>query len=197
MFHKLYESPRVQFLIIAAALSAGGIFLGLSAYLTDRTDPFKAHFLMETGGDLEVSLNTDLYEEDAVITPGETADYDPYLTNDGSTDAYVFIKVKLPDKDISLAGINDHSWELVSSSENEAVYAYSTDGELTVLPGTKPGKDPLDSAYTDSLCTGIALAEDTMLNDSSIEVTATGYAIQSNEFSTNVTPADVWKEIGK
>lgn len=157
MFHKLRTNTRLHFLLIAISLAVISGFMGLAAYLTDVTDPLSATFKVRYGRDFGIGISSDSYSENADIIPGETAAFDPKLTNSGNYDAYVFMEVTLPDQTFSLSEISS-DWHPLTSVTDKTVYYYGTSSDLTALAAIEKAEDgSMTPSQTSPLCSGITL----------------------------------------
>lgn len=191
MTRKFRFSPRMQLLCLAASSAVAASCIGIYAFLSDTTEPLEAHFQMYKDNNMKVSIRTSVYEDNAVITPGATAVFDPYISNDGNQDAYIFMKVTVPHESFHLE-INDRKWELLSREDDTAVYYFGSNGELTVLPRSADLQNKkANTSVTPPLCKNILLDEETPILDDIYHVSAVGYAIQTKGFEQN-TPQQVW-----
>lgn len=119
----------------------------------------------------------------------------PVIFNDATEEMYVFVKIEMPEyMDSSLSESEDSllytfevndEWTLVESSNGFVVYAYGCDG-MTVL---SPGESTSDLTSQMTM-RSISNAEYAAIDD--INVTITGYAIGTEDVSTN--PTDAWNE---
>ncbi len=113
-----------------AAIGIGSTF----AYFTSQDEATNAFTL----GDIEIDLTEENWDEDngVNILPMQTIAKDPAVTNTGSNDAYIFLKVIIPQAEVQLEGQDEASvqdlftfeandgWTLISSENGEYVYAY-------------------------------------------------------------------------
>lgn len=145
----------------AAALTAAGILFASSAGITGAFLTHRTEELMNgiTGGSVEVKVteNSWVEEEARGLTPGKAVSKDPRVINTGRSHAWVFLKVTVPFKHISVVNQETkrkeaaaevplftfttlEGWELVDeekkAGETTFVYGFSS----VVRPGesTKP-----------------------------------------------------------
>ena len=126
------------------------------------------------------------------VGPGDSISVNPVVTNSATEDMYVFVKIQMPEWDGSplYTFRTDETWVLVESGGGAVVYAYA-DPEMTTL---SPG-DSTFALTNQMTMRSISNAEYAVIDD--INITITGYAIETEDVSTN--PNDAWnecKEIG-
>ena len=126
------------------------------------------------------------------VGPGDSISVNPVVTNSATEDMYVFVKIQMPEWDSSplYTYLVDDAWTLVESESGAVVYAYANP-EMTVL---SPG-DSTFALTNQMTMRSISNAEYAVIDD--INITITGYAIGTEDVSTN--PKDAWnecKEIG-
>ena len=126
------------------------------------------------------------------VGPGDSISVNPVVTNSATEDMYVFVKIQMPEWDGSplYTFRTDETWVLVESGGGAVVYAYA-DPEMTTL---SPG-DSTFALTNQMTMRSISNAEYAVIDD--INITITGYAIGTEDVSTN--PNDAWnecKEIG-
>ena len=126
------------------------------------------------------------------VGPGDSISVNPVVTNSATEDMYVFVKIQMPEWDGSplYTFHADEAWVLVESGGGAVVYAYA-DPEMTTL---SPG-DSTFALTNQMTMRSISNAEYAVIDD--INITITGYAIGTEDVSTN--PKDAWnecKEIG-
>lgn len=92
MLKRLVRNTSFKFGIIAAALTALSLFVGLSAYLTTDTDPYSPTFQTASGADLGLALDGAENLPSEVI-PGEMLGLFPTVSTTGSIPLYVFVEV--------------------------------------------------------------------------------------------------------
>ena len=109
------------------------------------------------------------------------------MANSATEEMYVFVKIQMPGWNSSpLYTLRaDDEWALVESLAGSVVYAYANQ-EMTILC---PGEST--SALTNQMIMrSISNAEYASIDD--INITITGYAIGTEDVSTN--PEDAWNE---
>ena len=133
----------------------------------------------------QFDLTTEMTE--AKVGPGDSFSVRPEIFNDATEEMYVFIQVDMPttvDGRLYSFDVGDE-WTLVESNNGTLVYAYG-DTEMSVLcPGDSTSA--LTSQMTMQL---ISNADYAGIDD--INITITGYAIGTEDVSTN--PTDAWNE---
>ena len=129
------------------------------------------------------------------VGPGDSFSVSPVIFNDATEEMYVFVEIQMPEyTDSSLPKSGDsflytfdinEEWTLVESGNGTVVYAYGST-EMTVL---SPGDST--SALTNQITMqSISNAEYAAIDD--INITITGYAIGTEDVSTN--PVYAWNE---
>lgn len=121
------------------------------------------------------------------VGPGDSVSVNPVVTNSATEDMYVFVKIQMPEWDGSplYTFRADDAWTLVESEGGAVIYAYANP-EMTIL---NPGEST--SALTNQMnMRSISNAEYAAIDD--INITFTGYAVGTEEVSTN--PTDAWSE---
>lgn len=135
--------------ILAVAAGCAGFFLGsigmTNAYLSKPTNNLNN---VITPGSIEVNLTEPLWKKESAedLIPGQVVSKNPTVTNVGKNEAWVFLKVDVPVKNIALVNPEtkkktkrtdtelfsfavDESWELISRTEEhnsvEYVYGYN------------------------------------------------------------------------
>lgn len=121
------------------------------------------------------------------VGPGDSISVNPVVTNSATEDMYVFMKIQMPEWDSSplYTFRADDAWTLVESEGGAVIYAYANP-EMTVL---NPG-DSTTILTNQMNMRSISNAEYATIDD--INITFTGYAVGTEEVSTN--PTDAWSE---
>lgn len=121
------------------------------------------------------------------VGPGDSVSVNPVVTNSATEDMYVFVKIQMPEWDGSplYTFRADDAWTLVESEGGAVIYAYANP-EMTVL---SPG-DSTTILTNQMNMRSISNAEYAAIDD--INITFTGYAVGTEEVSTN--PTDAWSE---
>ncbi|MDR1805458.1 MAG: SipW-dependent-type signal peptide-containing protein [Clostridium sp.] len=99
---KAFAMKYRVWLILAMALLVGLIVGVAWALLNDNDDASNVF----TVGNVDVSLHEPKWENKPVTYPGRVIDKDPYLTNEGESDAYVFLEVRIPHATVKTIGSN-------------------------------------------------------------------------------------------
>lgn len=121
------------------------------------------------------------------VGPGDSFLLNPVIFNDATEAMYVFVEIRMPTVSDGMLYVFDvdEEWTLVESGNGTVVYAYGTD-EMTLL-----GSGDSTSALTNQMTMqAISNAEYAGIDD--INITITGYAIGTENVSTN--PTDAWNE---
>jgi len=179
------------------------LFIGNTlAFLTD-TETKENTF---TIGSVNISLTEPNWNEANAqnLAPGAVVAKDPTITNAGTNDAYVFLKVEVPKANVVVDGSEvakelfsytlKDGWYQVSSTDGTDkvthIYAYATD-ENTL---TKLAKDASSTLFDsvkledfENLGAGVS---------STLKINVTAYAIQTeNIVEGTVTPSAVWNVV--
>lgn len=178
---------------------------GISAYFT-ATDTKKN--VIEIGK-VSIDLQEPNWEGDTPSTPNKTVPKDPQILNDGNMDAYVYLSVDVPYKNVVTANadgtVNEaadtelfkytikEGWIEVSEPKKDTskgvithVYAYAKDtSALTVLsPNAKT------TALFDTI-TFANVIENQGLELTNLDVTVKAYGIETSIIGGNTTPENV------
>ena len=156
------------------------IVSNLLGILTDKQEDAKQYY-MEAGNvgiDLTVDTGT---EDDILIQPNAVTPLNIGVTNTGTKDCYVFVKLVIPNLlgypilSISPTG----NWQMVE----DGVYQYTVDGE---------GK-ALESGMTTAEFVAEARFYDFQeLVDFTGEVQIIAYAVQTDGFDESASASDIW-----
>ena len=168
--------------------AACGIMLGATIIAYAITSLFftkseTSKFIKKTV--FQFDLSTDMNSGE--VGPGDSFDVKPVVYNDATEAMYVFIQVDMPTTayEALYSFDADDEWCVVSEDGGTVVYAYGST-EMTVL---SPGDST--SALTNQMTMqSISNAEYAAVDD--INITITGYAIGTEDVSTN--PTDAWNE---
>lgn len=171
-----------RILSISAGLSLF-LLLGVSTLLgilTDKQEDAKEYY-MEAGTvgiDLAVDTGTD---EAILIQPNAITPLNIGVTNTGSKDCYVFIKLVIPELSghpilsISPTG----NWQMIE----EGVYQYTVDGLGKVLEsGMTTPEFVAEAKFYDC----------DELTDFTGEVRVVAYAVQTDGFDESASASDIW-----
>lgn len=173
--------------IIPAVIAAGVLIIGgTSAYLTDRDSVVNEFTVGKVSIDLqEPSWNPDDHTE---MVPLDEIQKDPQIVNSGSNDAYVYLEVTIPVRDVITAAadgtrnesaatelfsyqINDQ-WKLLEQNKDDtsATYVYAYQKVL------KPGET------TQTLFDTVIFANviEGQIDNTSFDIPVNAYAIQTN-----------------
>ena len=121
------------------------------------------------------------------VGPGDSFSVSPVIFNDATEEMYVFIQVDMPEtaNGMLYSFEADADWCFISEDGGTVVYAYGN-SEMTAL---QPGEST--SALTEQMTMDeVSNAEYAAIDD--INITITGYAIGTEDMSTN--PTDAWNE---
>lgn len=133
----------------------------------------------------QFDLTTDMTE--AEMGPGDSFDVKPVIYNDATEEMYVFIQVDMPiTADGALYSFDvDNEWIPVRDNGGIIIYAYAG-SEMTAL---QPG-DSTSTLTERMTMDGISNVEYAAIDD--INITITGYAIGTEDVSTN--PTEAWNQ---
>ena len=153
-----------------------GSMLGI---LADKQEKARPYFSKAGTVKIELSVNNDS-DEAIMIEPNQLTPLEIHVTNKGSKECYVFIKLDIPE-------INGHpilvitpteNWQKISDDSN--IYQYVVDGIGKALSS---GEDTQELVYQ------ARFYDFTELPDFSGELKITAYAVQTNGFD-DVAPID-------
>ena len=171
-----------RILSISAGLSLFVLlFVGnLLGILTDKQEDAKEYYM--NAGTVGIDLAVDTGTEDAIeIQPNAVTPLSIQVTNTGSKDCFVFIKLVIPELSghpilsISPTG----NWQMIE----EGVYQYTVDGTSKAL----------ESGMTTAEMVAEAKFYDfSELVDFSGEVQVIAYAVQTDGFSSEASASDIW-----
>ena len=157
------------------------LFLGnLLGILTDKQKDAKKYYM--DAGNVGIDLAVDAGSDDAIlIQPNKTTPLNICVTNTGTKDCYVFIKLIIPELSghpilsISPTG----NWQMVE----DGVYQYTVDGE----------GEALESGMTTAEFVAEARFYDFQeLVDFTCEVQIIAYAVQTDGFEESASASDIW-----
>ena len=171
-----------RILSISAGLSLLRLlFVGnLLGILTDKQEDAKEYYM--NAGTVGIDLAVDTGTEDAVeIRPNATTPLSIGVTNTGSKDCYVFIKLVIPELSghpilsISPTG----NWQMVE----EGVYQYTVDGIGRALESGETTAEMVSEAR---------FYDFQELVDFSGEVQVIAYAVQTDGFGSEADASEIW-----
>lgn len=198
----------IVLLVVAATATARGI----SAYFTDAQE--KTNTL--TVGNVKTGLEEPDWDkvpsdEKTDLTPNQTVKKDPRITNTGTNDAYAFLEVQIPVRNIITVGadgkklpkadtelftykVND-GWVQIQESDvsssgkvtaHRYIYAYGTEQECKVL---KKGET------TGALFNSVTLANvmEGQIDDETLNIPVKSYAIQAEHIGESKAPSDIFQ----
>ena len=188
---------------------------GIGAYFTDgetATNEF-------TIGRISIDLQEPNWIPPTNITPNQTIPKDPQVKNDGINEAYVFLEVTVPYKNIVVAELNG----IKKPAADTELFTYTVNNGWTEI-GT-PKKDTLNGTVThlyafakDNVCTPLLkgettpalfdtvtfvnATEDQGLEETNKEIVINAYGIQTKDIngsgaSGKTAPVDVWSVLSK
>lgn len=190
--------------LLALALVLGVTVSGISAYFT-ATDTAINNFNVKK---VDVQLDEPNYIDNQDVTPNETIEKDPTVTNIGTANQFVFLSVKVPYKNIITANadgtrneaadtelffytVNEGWTEIGIPSKGEIdeatgigyvehIYAYGTAETMTVLEPEAVTKDSLFDSVTMA-----SVVEGQGLEETEVEIDINVYAIQDSDLGTS------------
>lgn len=200
----------VVLLLVTAAGTAG--IRGISAFFTDTQE--KANTM--TVGNVQTEIEEPEWdktpdEEKEDIVPNQTLKKDPKIINTGSNDAYAFLEVQIPVKNIITVGpdggklpasetelfiyeVND-GWTKVKDSDvteegkvtaRRYVYAFGSEKECTVLK-----KGETTPALFDSITLVNAIEGE--IDEETLSIPVKSYSIQAEYIGDSKVPSDVYE----
>ncbi len=150
----LLHSTHLKFGVIAAALVALSLFVGLSAYLTTSSNDYNPMFRTANGEEFGLSITGQYYEapdpddenytpDTTKVTPGQVLTLNPTVYNSGTESIYVFAKVSIGslmmgsynDKGQIINGIAS-DWHRLNDESD--IYYLGTQGAVTPLAKKTP-----------------------------------------------------------
>lgn len=203
---------KKRWIAIVAALLLLGVG-GVAAYFTS-TDEATNQW---TVGDVTIELLETEYdkvpaEERTNITPNQEFTKDPVVQNVGTNDAFVFLRVSIPKKEVRIADLNgqaleaeprelfdyrvDERWTLVTedtsaSDKNTYVYAYGTEEACEALEAEAFAP----SLFQDDEITFINVLEGQGLEGEKLEIPVEAFGIQTTDLGERKAthPQEVWE----
>lgn len=204
---------RKKLIITAVILTLILIIGGILAYFTDvdtKTNSFKM-------GNVSIKVVEENWEggETGVvdIVPNQIVNKDPKIENTGSTDVYVFIKVKVPyanvvvgdaaaeDTELFTYELNDGWVEVGTSTKDDQdktvthVYAYVDSTNTSELKALEPTEKTTPAVFDTVKLVDIKETNDgnSTIQGADLEVEVSGYGIQTTDLGTDSkVPADIW-----
>ena len=189
----LLHSTHFKFGVIAAALCALSLFVGLSAYLTTDTDPYSPTFQTASGADLGLDL-TGAENLPSEVIPGQSIGLYPTVSTTGSIDMYVFVEVDYNGLEIgTTSGENETVIESISSDWYplggwKSDSNYTPGGTQVYYLGNQTGLSVLDDPSTVFEYVSVP-ADDAGGNSYSPTITAYGIQAQGVD---GTDPAGAW-----
>lgn len=199
-------------IIVLLVVAATATVRGISAYFTDAQ--VKTNTL--TVGNVKTGLEEPDWDkvpsdEKTDLTPNQTVKKDPRITNTGTNDAYAFLEVQIPVRNIITVGadgkklpkadtelftykVND-GWVQIQESDvsssgkvtaHRYIYAYGTEQECKVL---KKGET------TGALFNSVTLANvmEGQIDDETLNIPVKSYAIQAEHIGESKAPSDIFQ----
>ncbi|WP_022772866.1 hypothetical protein [Butyrivibrio sp. AE2015] len=183
-----------RILSISAGLSLLLLLFGSSTLLgilTDRVEDALEYYL--PAGNVGIALVVDNGSEDAIqIVPNQTTPLSINITNIGSKDCYVFVKMMIPEISghpiLSLTPTGN--WMIIENQSSDgyatAVYQYVVDGEGKALEAGLDTPEMVSEARFYDF--------DTMV-DFSGEMRIVAYAVQTDGFDGEMSASDIWTSV--
>ena len=157
------------------------LFVGnLLGILTDKQEDAKQYYM--EAGNVGIDLAVDTGTDEAVeITPNAVTPLSINVTNTGSKDCYVFIKLVIPElSDHPILSITPTgNWQMVE----DGAYQYTVDGMSRVLES---------GMTTPEFVSEARFYDFTEMLDFSGEVQVVAYAVQTDGFSSEASASDIW-----
>ena len=175
-----------RILSISAGLSLCGLLFissTLLGILTDKVEDAKAYYM--EAGSVGIDLSVDTRSEDAIlIQPNAVTPLNIGVTNTGTKDCYVFIKLVIPELSghpiISITPTGN--WMMVEDGEHQ-VYQYTVDGE---------GKAVESGETTAEFVAEARFYDFKELVDFTGEMKIIAYAVQTDGFDGNADASQIW-----
>lgn len=211
---------------ILAVTSLVGVLAvgGAMAYFTDGDSAVNTFTVGKVSIDLKEDVWDSVQSDYNQVLPNQILTKDPTIHNDGTNDAYVFLEITIPQKEVTKAGADGTKgskekqdiatftkgtgWEIINTEEDVPIgeggetgtkyrLVYGTSSECTRLTkGSNTG-----SAILDNKLQIINFVEDEGMEETQIDIPVTAYAIQADfigaEGEYKTAPADVWSVIEK
>ena len=168
---------------ISAGLSMLLLLFGTSTLLgilTDKQEDAVQYYVV--AGNVGIDLMVDTGTEDAIeITPNAVAPLNIGVTNTGTKDCYVFVKLLIPElSDHPILSISPTgNWQMVE----EGVYQYTVDGVSRALES---------GMTTPEMVSEARFYDFDELVDFTGEVQMVAYAVQTEGFDESASASDIW-----
>jgi len=182
-----------KFIIAAVVLLLVFTVGGAIAYFTDTTNPLTNTF---TIGNVDISLAEPAWDaaNGQNIVPGVPIAKNPTVTvEDGSKDAFIFVKVEVPCKADNSAVLFDYTlnanWTVVSGQDGTCSAGKATKVYVYGSP-TKVSANESQTLFNNVTLVNLTNSEATALTGN-INMPITAYAIQADGLGTS-DPAAVW-----
>ena len=211
-------SKKMKTGLLCGALAGVMTIGGIMAYFTDGDTATNT----TTVGKISIDLQEPNWEPEEDITPGQDIRKDPLVKNDGVNDAYMFLEVKVPYANVTIANedgtkgakadtelfsykVNDGWVEVGTAAKDEEnhvithLYAYGTADNMTAVAADASTGTLFDYVRFANVIEGEGLEETTQ------DIVINAYAIQTlnvndakteidgNNADGKVKPADVWE----
>lgn len=207
------RKERKKTIVIVAALVAVMAIGGISAYFTSADDAVNTW----TYGKVKIDLQEPNYDKEIPsdrvnTTPNQEVAKDPKIQNTGKNDAYVFIKVTVPKKDVIVANqdgtrqdsklqeLVDYQWntnwvvveeDTTAADHNTYVMAYAKDGAcLPLAPQATTSvlfknavAEHIENAGAEGIITIKNIIEGQGLENMTLTINVEAYAIQTTDLS--------------
>lgn len=214
MSNKIRKDRR-KTLVIVSALTMVMAIGGISAYFTSADDAVNTW----TYGKVKIDLLEPEYDrenpDDRVnTTPNQEVAKDPKIQNTGKNDAFVFLKVTVPKKEVIVANqdgtrqaarlqeLVDYQWntnwvvveeDTSAADYNTYVLAYAEDGEclplapqaMTSVLFKNAAGDHIESAGAEGIITIKNMIEGQGLEGTTMTINVEAYAIQTTDLGKN------------
>ena len=213
------KNKKLATLSVALGLSTIALIGGISAYFTDADTATNEFTIGKVSLDLQ-EPNFNETEAKNNITPNQVIKKDPQIKNDGINDEFVFLKVKVPVKNIVTAQLDGtklpaadtelfsytvkpgwyhlESEDEINGTSATRVYAYGSQDACTALAKGQSTPALFDTV---KVCNAV---EDQGLETTAQEIVVEAYGIQTTDINDGPdgtgdkkAPADVWAVLKK
>ena len=183
---------RIRILSISAGLSLLLLLFGSSTLLgilTDKVEDAKEYYMKVGNVTIELTVDAGDSDDAIQIVPNQTTPLSISITNTGSKDCYVFVKMMIPE--ISghpiLSITPTGNWMNIENQSSDgyasAVYQYTVDGAGKAL---ESGMD------TPEMVSEARFYDFEELVDFTVDLRIVAYAVQTDGFDGEMSASDIW-----
>ena len=180
---KKLKSLNTRFFITALSLITITSILGLSAYITEKSE-YSGHFRVASGTDLGFRITGNPIDPDVPVSPGDTIEINASASVEKSIPLYVFVEFDLP-ASCEKYYFYDADWHPIDEDSN--IYYYGFNGSVSPLGG--------ENTASSIILNGLTLNQSAREGES-FDFSITGYAIQTEHLGIPATnPAGIFELI--